>query len=123
MSFITLVTKSACLLRQSFHPSEAHLKVTERKISDFSKTIISQSNMDKKKIMSFEEFSQKRHGSLEDFIKRMKPAFPDSTNDMFKDAYKRSCECGYRTYKRAVENPSNNIGLMLQSDFFEDESS
>lgn len=122
MLLVTLATKSNALLKLTHHlPS---LKISERKINDFSKKIINTDHMvDKKKIMSFEEYSSERHGSLQDFIKRMKPAFPDSTDEMLKKAYENSCKVGYRTYKRGCENPGNNIGLMLQSDFFEDKDS
>ncbi|MBS0626621.1 MAG: hypothetical protein JSS09_00230 [Verrucomicrobia bacterium] len=118
---LKLLMRSAFTLKPSFHPSESGLKIRERAISDFSRKIIEDSsNMNEKKIMSFEDYKQKHCDSLEDYIKSVRPAFPEKTDEMFKETHQRVCKAEYRAYKNECENPGRNPGLMLTSDFFEE---
>lgn len=118
---LKLLMRSSAFVETS-HSSRAGIRTAERAVSDLASKIIENNGaMGEKKILSFEEYKQKHCESLEDYIKSMKPSFPEKTDQMFEKTHQRVCASEYRAYKKESLNPGYNPGLMLDSEFFKDE--
>ncbi len=119
MSFMSRVGPGIYALTHAFKQTRPPLRSLERRVNDFSKTIIGK-DVNKRKPLPFEEFKKKVYPiSLESYKRRTKAEFPGISDEVLEEQHETACRSAYRTYKRACTT-SNDIGLMLTSDFFDD---